>query len=257
MLEVSILILILKVLHMLMPGDSGITEAGSAEIVCGSIVFCSEGFFSGRSDIDSKLLKESGSDRVVFLPTAAAYQSVEHSIEIARDRWAEAGASLYSVPILARRDAEDSSYAQVLRDARLISIGDGSLPHLRSVLHRSAALDSILSAWHSGAVIVGEGAGAMALCNPMIDTRGGALTVGLGLVRGIVVLTDLGHESTEKVHRSIALAAPDHCVVGVENATMLVRDMAGQWSVYGDGHVRIFKHGQNADMDELRQVEVA
>ena len=242
---------------MLMPGDPDITEAGSTEVVCGPIAFCSEGYFNGRSDIDSKLLKESGSDRVVFLPTAAAYQNVEHSIEIARNRWAEAGASLYSVPILARRDAEDSSYAQVLRDARIISIGNGSLPHLRSVLHRSVALDSILTAWHSGAVIVGEGAGAMVLCNPMIDTRGGALTVGLGLVRGIVVLTDFGHESTEKVHRSIALAAPDHCVVGVENATMLVRDMTGQWSVYGDGNVRIFKHGQDVSMDELRQVEVA
>lgn len=243
---------------MLMPGEPGSTgSAGSAGISCGSIAFCSEGGFSGRSDIDSKLLKESGSDRVVFLPTAAAYQSVERAIESARERWADAGASLYNLPILARRDAEDGSYAQMLEDARLIFIGNGSLPHLRSVLHRSAALDSILKAWHSGAVVVGEGAGAMALCNPMIDTRGGALTVGLGLVKGIVVLTEFGHESTEKVHRSIALAAPDHCVVGVENATMLVRDGVGRWSVHGDGHVRVFKHGEDADMDALQQAETA
>ncbi len=240
---------------MLMPGEPG--SEGSAVAGCGSVAFCSEGDFSGRSEIDSELLRESKATRVAFLPTAAAYQSVEHAVESARKRWADAGASLDSVPILSRRDAEDSSNAQMLRESRLIVVGEGSLPHLRSVLHRSAAWDSIVVAWHSGAVIVGEGAGAMALCNPMIDTRGGALTVGLGLVRGIVVLTGFGHESTEKVHRSIALAAPDHCVVGVENATMLVRDRAGQWSVYGDGRVRVFKHGEDVDMDELNQVELA
>ena len=56
----------------------------------------------------------------------------------------------------------------------------GSPMHLRSVLKGSAVLAALREAWRGGAVVAGSSAGAMVLTDPMVDPRGGALTVGLG-----------------------------------------------------------------------------
>jgi len=59
-------------------------------------------------------------------------------------------------------------------------------------------------------VVAGAGAGAMALTDPMVDPRGGALTVGLGLIEGLAVFTHYGDVAEdahgEKLHRSVLLA---------------------------------------------------
>ena len=67
----------------------------------------------------------------------------------------------------------------------------------------------------------------MVLTDPMVDPRGGALTVGLGMVEQLAVIPHFGDENAEKVHRSIALAAPGLPVVGVPERTALIRDPDG------------------------------
>ena len=47
--------------------------------------------------------------------------------------------------------------------------------HLRSVLKDSPVWDALVAAWQGGAVLAGTAAGAMVLCDPMVDPRGGAL----------------------------------------------------------------------------------
>ena len=80
--------------------------------------------------------------------------------------------------------------------------------HLRSVLKGSATWEALVGAWRDGAVVAGSSAGAMVLTDPMVDPRGGALTVGLGMIEQLAVIPHFGNENSEKVHRSVTLAAP-------------------------------------------------
>ena len=82
--------------------------------------------------------------------------------------------------------------------------------HLRSVLKHSMVWEALVDAWHDGAVVVGSSGAAMALTDPMVDARGGGLTIGLGLLSGLAVVPHFGdvHEDEhgEKLHRSVQLA---------------------------------------------------
>ncbi len=113
--------------------------------------------------------------------------------------------------VLGRADAEDEANAAEVRASRFVYLGGGSPMHLRSVLKASPVWEALLDAWRRGAVVAGSSAGAMVLTDPMVDPRGGALTVGLGMVEELAVIPHFGDENAEKVHRSIALAAPGDC----------------------------------------------
>ena len=123
--------------------------------------------------------------------------------------------------------------------------------HLRSVLKASAVWEALLDAWRKGAVVAGSSAGAMVLTDPMVDPRGGALTVGLGMVERLAVIPHFGHENAKKVHRSIALAAPGLPVVGVPERTALIRDPDGSWRQTGTGEVQVFVSGEPAGFEAL------
>jgi cyanophycinase len=91
----------------------------------------------------------------------------------------------------------------------------------------------------------------MVLTDPMVDPRGGALTVGLGMVERLAVIPHFGHENAKKVHRSIALAAPGLPVVGVPERTALIRDPDGSWRQTGTGEVQVFVSGEPAGFEAL------
>ena len=99
--------------------------------------------------------------------------------------FAKLGATARTLPVLHRtRGRGARTSAEAVRDARFVYFADGSPLHLRSVLKGSALFDALLAAYRSGAVLAASGAGATVLCDPMVDPRGGAYTVGLGVVRG-------------------------------------------------------------------------
>jgi cyanophycinase len=91
----------------------------------------------------------------------------------------------------------------------------------------------------------------MVLTDPMVDPRGGALTVGLGMVEQLAVIPHFGNENAEKVHRSIVLAAPGLPVVGIPERTALLRDPDGSWRVVGKGNVEVFVNGEPAGFEAL------
>jgi cyanophycinase len=103
----------------------------------------------------------------------------------------------------------------------------------------------------SGGVLVGSGAGADVLCDPMVDTRGGAFTVGLGLVPGLAVIPRLNQWSHDKVHRTVELAPRGVAVVGIPEATALIRDPDGSWSTGGAGDCVVYRDGEPADLSAL------
>ena len=202
-------------------------------------------------EFDAELLAESGGTEILVLPTAAAYEHPEKAVETATAWFAGLGGTVRGLMVLSRSDAEDEENAAVVRNSRFVYLGGGSPMHLRSVLKSSKVWEALLHAWRSGAVVAGSSAGAMVLTDPMVDPRGGALTVGLGMVEQLAVIPHFGQENAEKVHRSIALAAPGIRVVGVPERTALVRERDGSWRQTGEGKVEVYVSGEPAGFDAL------
>jgi cyanophycinase len=199
---------------------------------------------------DATLLAASGGTEVLVLPTAAAYQHPERVVLAAAEWFAGLGAQVEGLMVVDRASAEDPAMAATVRRARFIYLAGGSPLHLRAVLKRSATFDALAEAWGDGAVVAGSGAGAMALTDPMVDPRGGALTVGLGLVDQLAVVPHYGDEHDDahgqKLDRSVALAPATLPVVGIPARTAMLLEPDGTWRSEGAGIPAVFIGGQRA-----------
>jgi cyanophycinase len=200
---------------------------------------------------DGDLLAASWAEEVLVLPTAAAYEHPERAVETARQWFAGLGAKVRGLMVLARPDAEDEANVAAIRDARFIYLSGGSPLHLRSVLKDSAAWDALCQAWQGGAVLAGSSAGAMALCDPMVDPRGGAFTLGLGLLAQVAIIPHHDTWSPEKAKRTIILAAKGVPIVAIDERTALIRSGEGEWTVDGVGSVVVFVDGHEAGLEAL------
>ncbi len=200
---------------------------------------------------DATLLGHAGTSEVLVLPTAAAYEHPERAVETARGWFEGLGATAKGLMVLNRRDAMDPANADAVRRAKCVYLSGGSPMHLRSVLKDSAVWRSLVEAWQDGAVLAASSAGAMALCDPMVDPRGGAFTLGLGLVAQLAFIPHHDTWSPEKARRTIKLAPAGLPVVAVDERTALLRSPEGQWSVEGAGQVVVFCDGQQAALDSL------
>ncbi len=85
----------------------------------------------------------------------------------------------------------------------------------------------------------------------MVDSRGGAFTVGLGVVSGLAVIPRLEEWSHDKVHRTVELAPAGVALAGVPSRTALLRDPDGQWRVEGVGEVSVYLDGRPAALTDL------
>ena len=159
----------------------------------------------GCRDFDAVLFGASGGDDVLVLPTAAAFEHADRVGERAVAYFESMGARAKVIPVLHRSEAEDAQTAKEVRAARFVYVSDGSPLHLRSVLKDSALFDALLASYHGGGVLAASGAGATTLCDPMVDPRGGAYTVGLGVVRNLAVFPYHGTAADHLRERSIDL----------------------------------------------------
>jgi cyanophycinase len=216
----------------------------------GTLALVGGGEWTDGCDFDADLLAASGGTDVLVLPTAAAYEHPERAA-LAAARWFEPlGGQVEGLMVLSRADAQDPGAAEVVRRHRFVYLCGSSSLHLRSVLKGSLVFEALVEAWHSGAVVAGSAGGATALSDPMVDPRGGALTVGLGLLGGLAVIPNFGDVAEdahgEKLHRSVALAPADLPVVGIPERTAVVRRPDGTWHPAGAGEVAVFVNGVRA-----------
>lgn len=200
---------------------------------------------------DRALLAESGAEEVLVIPTAAAYEHPERAVETAERWFAGLGAKARGLNVLARPDAEKELNVAAIREARFLYLSGGSPLHLRSVLKDSPAWDALCQAWQGGAVLAGSSAGAMALCDPMVDPRGGAFTLGLGLLPQVALIPHHNTWSEEKAKRTITLAPKGLPIVAIDERTALIRGTDGTWRVDGVGTVVVFVDGHEAGLDAL------
>lgn len=202
----------------------------------------------GTRDLDVRLLEASGAKEVLVLPTAAAYEHPERVGERASAHFVPLGAKVRALSVLHREDAEKDDIAETVRDARFVYFADGSPLHLRSVLKGSALFAALLAAYRSGAVLAASGAGATVLCDPMVDPRGGAYTVGLGVVEGLAVFPYHGTAADHLRERSLDLLPPSAVLVGIDEETALLRVPGPQWSVAGAGTVTVYSDGHSTQL---------
>lgn len=217
----------------------------------GPLALVGGGEWRGGCTFDRDLLEASGNAEVLVLPTAAAYEHPERAVETAVSYFAGLGGTARGLMVLRRADANVEAHAAAVRDARFIYLCGGSPMHLRSVLKDSAVWDALVAAWNDGAVLAASSAGAMVLCDPMVDMRGGAFTVGLGLVAGLTVIPHHDTWSPEKARRTIHLAPAGLAVVGIDEQTAVICAPDGTWSVAGAGVAVVFVNGQETGVEAL------
>jgi cyanophycinase len=216
----------------------------------GTLALVGGGEWQDGCTFDAELLALSGTDQVLVLPTAGAYEHPERLVVRAGTWFEGLGGKVEGLMVLTRADADNDGAAGIMRRARLIYLAGSSPMHVRSVLKHSAVWAALVAAWHDGAVVVGSSGAAMALTDPMVDARGGGLTIGLGLVTGVAVVPHFGagneDEHGQKMHRSVLLAPADTPVVGIPERTALVRDPDGSWRSAGGQPVAVFLDGAPA-----------
>jgi len=199
---------------------------------------------------DADLLQRSGGSRVVVVPTAAAYEQPQLMVDRAVAWFAALGATVDVLEVYRRADAVAPGAAALLDDASFVYLGGGSPMHLRSVLKDTPVWDGLLGVWHRGGVLAGSAEGASVLSTYMVDSRGGAFTVGLDLLDAITVIPRFNLWSGDKLHRTISLAPSGMAVVGVEEATALIW-ADGAWRVEGVGAVVAHRNGQRIEIADL------
>jgi cyanophycinase len=207
--------------------------------------------WSTGCDFDRGLLESSGADEVVILPTAAAYEHPGRVAATAAAWFESLGAKTSPVFAVDRPGAHDAANVAAVRSASFVYLSDGSPMHLRSVLMRSPLWDALVAAWHDGAVLAGSAAGAMVLCDPMVDPRGGAFTVGLGLIGQIGLVPRLDTWTDDKLHRTLQLAPAGLPVIGVDQRTAVLRDPDGTWRAEGVGDVTVWLDRDEASLEAL------
>jgi cyanophycinase len=202
-------------------------------------------------EFDGDLLGASSGTEVVVLPTAAAYEHPGHAVERATRWFDKLGATVRPVLAVDRSGARDEANVAAVREAAFVYLSDGSPLHLRSVLMHSPLWDALVAAWQGGAVLAGSGAGAMVLCDPAVDPRGGAFTLGLGLLDRLAVVPRADTWSEDKLHRTLQLTPAGVALVEVDERTALIRDPDCTWHAAGVGAVSVWLDGKEAGVGDL------
>ena len=216
----------------------------------GPLALVGGGEWSEGCGFDAELLAAAGTDEVVVLPTAAAFENPSRHIEQATAWFAGLGAKVRGVPVIQRGDAQDPAHAEAVRAARFVYLAGDSPMHLRSVLKDTPVWEALVAAWERGATIAASGGAGSGLLDPMFDPRGGAFTVGLGLIGNLALLPEAEDDVAEHHRRTLELAEPSLVLATVQRCTALIRDGAG-WRAAGAGKVRVFVGDEERGLDAL------
>lgn len=208
--------------------------------------------FNPGCEFDRELLAASGSTTVTLLPAAAAFENPSKVIGRAEAWFGALGARVETLPVYRRADAVDAAAVAQARAASLLYLVDGSAAHLRSVLKDTPLLEAIVAAWAAGAVLAASAQAATALCEVMVDPRGGAFTVGLGVVRGLTVIPRFDEWSRDKAHRTLKMAPAGVAVAGIDDRTALLRSPEAMWSAVGAGKVALSRDHRTIALADLR-----
>ena len=222
----------------------------------GTLALVGGGEWNDGCDFDAELLAASGGREVVLLPTAAAFENPDKCVDHATEWFGHLGGRVVGLPVLQRGDALDPANADAVRRARFVYLSGGSPLHLRSVLKETPLWDALVDAWRGGAIVAGSSAGAMVLGDPMVDPRGGAFTVGLGMIGNLAVLPHAEHDVAAHHKRTFELADAGLVLAALPERTALIREPDGAWRSTGAGEATVWVGGEQRGFDVLPDVPV-
>lgn len=217
----------------------------------GPLAFVGGGEWQEGCTFDAELLAASGSDEVVLLPTADAYEHPALLSQQASSWFEGLGARVRTLDVLRRPDALVEEHVQAVRSARFLYLSGDSPMHLRSVIKDTPLWDALVAAWQDGAVLAASAGAARLLGDPMVDPRGGAFTVGMGLVANLAVIPHHDKWTGDKAHRTLRLSPDGVVVAGIDERTALIRAADGTWSTAGAGSVAVFVDGKPVELADL------
>jgi cyanophycinase len=184
---------------------------------------------------------------IAVMPTAAAFDGADRVAQPVLDAAAAAGLNAEVVPVLSRHDAENTAFADSLaRAGAIVLVGESPL-HLRSVVKSTPVWDAVLDAWRDGASLAGVGWAGAALGDPMVDPRGGALTLGLGCVP-FPFLPHADDWGADRTKRTLKMAKT--LLVTVDSAAVAHWSPLDQWSGSGAG-ARAYRDGVAGELGSL------
>jgi len=197
--------------------------------VTGRLVLQGGAPFVGNDDLDRRLVQGLRGP-IAVLPTADAFEGPEKMIEAAR-AWSERlGVKVQAVEVYSRAAAMEQAHADALRNAAAVWVVGDSPIHLRSCIMGTPVLDAL--AWQAvNGLLVAVAGSAAAMCDPMVDPRGGAYALGLGLVTKLALIAESEQWPKDRLSRSLDLA--NTTVVEVPTGSALERS-SGEWKMHGD-----------------------
>ena len=194
----------------------------------GQLVLQGGGPFISNDELDARVL-QGMNGYVAVLPTAEAFENPAELIATSV-LWAQRmGVETKLCAVYTRADAREDSFAQIIRDAAAVYVVGDSPIHLRTTLQATVVYESIEQQLENGIVVAVAGSAA-ALCDPMVDPRGGAFTLGLGLVESIAVITESEMWSHDRLQRCLQLANTTVVQLPTGSALLCVQ---GKWNVDG------------------------
>lgn len=199
-----------------------------------------------------------GCSSVAVVTVAAAFRRPDALVS-AIGAWAGDLSIQHAVVSAVRRcDALDPDVSGPIADCDGVLVLDGSPAHFVSALKTTPLLEAISSAQRRGVHIVWSGAAAAAVCASMVDDRGGALTVGLGLHEGIVVASGWESWPRDRRRRLWRMVPESVLFMALESgaavhSTVSPRSLASSsspddWTVLG-GVVEARRGGISVDLD--------
>ncbi len=207
--------------------------------------------FTDVCTFNRRLVEAVGADEVVVLATAAAFEHPDRFVEAATGHFGKFDVQVTAPEVLTRSDAMLQSHAAAVRDARAIYLVGSSAMHARPTLQQTPVWDGLVAAWNDGATVIGSDAGAQILGDPMVDDRGAAFTVGLGLVERIAFVPRYDTWSDDALGRLEQMTNPDLAVVGLDTSTAAIRAPEGTWTAEGAGIVHATIGNEPVDLAEL------
>jgi len=189
------------------------------------VVLQGGGPFTANDEFDAQILS-AHPGYVAILPTAEAFENPDDLVQ-SSVAWAKRlGVTTKLCAVYSRADAREESFATLIKQAAVVYVVGDSPIHLRSTLKDTVVFDAIAA--HS--CVVATAGSAAAMCDPMVDPRGGAFALGLGLVNGIAAVTESEKWPDERLQRTLSLA--NTSVAEIPTGAALIYDN-GSWSTHG------------------------
>jgi len=189
------------------------------------VVLQGGGPFTANDEFDAQILG-AHPGYVAILPTAEAFENPDDLVQLSV-AWAKRlGITTKLCAVYSRADAREESFATIISQAAVVYVVGDSPIHLRSTLKDTVVFDAVAA--HS--CVVATAGSAAAICDPMVDPRGGAFALGLGLVSGVAAITESEKWPDERLQRTLSLA--NTSVVEIPTGAALIYDN-GTWSTHG------------------------